>query len=67
MNSAAFFIIGIITLSGALAAATLPNDRGHLGGWISNPHSIKQGVRMPANPLAPDELNSLLGYLESLQ
>jgi cytochrome c oxidase subunit 2 len=50
-----------------IAAATLPNDRGHLGGWISNPHSIKQGVRMPANPLAPDELNSLLGYLESLQ
>lgn len=50
-----------------IAAGTLPNERGQLGGWISNPHSIKQGVRMPPNPLAPDELSSLLGYLESLK
>jgi cytochrome c oxidase subunit II len=50
-----------------IAACTLPNERGQLGGWISNPQSIKQGVRMPPNPLAPDELSALLGYLESLK
>jgi cytochrome c oxidase subunit 2 len=50
-----------------IAAGTLPNERGHLGGWISNPQSIKQGVRMPPNPLMPDELSALLGYLESLK
>ncbi len=50
-----------------IAAGTLPNEKGHLGGWISNPQSIKQGVRMPPNPLMPDELNALLGYLESLK
>ena len=32
-----------------------------------NAQSIKQGVRMPPNPLAPDELSALLGYLESLK
>jgi cytochrome c oxidase subunit 2 len=52
---------------GTIAAATLPNVRGHLGGWIANPQSIKAGVRMPPNPLEADELSSLLGYLESLQ
>jgi cytochrome c oxidase subunit 2 len=52
---------------GTIAAGTLPNVRGHLGGWIANPQTIKTGVRMPPNPLASDELSSLLGYLESLQ
>jgi cytochrome c oxidase subunit 2 len=50
-----------------IAAGTLPNERGHLGGWISNPQGIKQGVRMPPNPLMPGELSALLGYLESLK
>jgi cytochrome c oxidase subunit II len=52
---------------GTIAAATLPNMRGHLGGWIEDPQSIKPGVRMPPNPLAPGELNALLGYMESLR
>jgi cytochrome c oxidase subunit II len=50
-----------------IAAGTLPMTRGHLAGWISDPHSIKPGVRMPANPLKPDELQALLDYLESLK
>jgi cytochrome c oxidase subunit 2 len=50
-----------------IAAGTLSNERGQLGGWISNPQLIKQGVRMPPNPLAPDELSALLGYLETLK
>jgi cytochrome c oxidase subunit 2 len=50
-----------------LAAVTLANTRGHLAGWVLDPQEIKPGVNMPANPLAPDELQSLLTYLESLK
>jgi cytochrome c oxidase subunit 2 len=50
-----------------LAAVTLPNTRGHMGGWVVDPQKIKPGVNMPPNPLSPDELRSLLAYLESLK
>ena len=50
-----------------IAAGTLSNNRGNLGGWVTDPHGIKPGVRMPQNPLAPDDLQSLLDYLESLK
>jgi cytochrome c oxidase subunit 2 len=50
-----------------IAAGTLPNKRGHLAGWISNPHAIKPGVRMPANSLKPEQLQALLDYLEILK
>ena len=52
---------------GTIAAATLPNTRGHLGGWIVDPQSIKPGVKMPANSLAAADLQALLTYLESLR
>jgi cytochrome c oxidase subunit 2 len=52
---------------GTIAAATLPNTRGHLGGWITDPQSIKPGVKMPANSLPPADLQALLSYLESLR
>ena len=39
-----------------IAAGTLPNTRGHLAGWVVDPQSIKPGVRMPLNPLTPDDL-----------
>jgi len=50
----------------SLAAGTLPNTRGHLGGWIADPQSIKPGNRMPAVPLKGEELRALLSYLHSL-
>ena len=50
-----------------IAAGTLPNTRGHLAGWVMDPQRIKPGVRMPPNPLAPDELRALLDYLQSLK
>jgi cytochrome c oxidase subunit 2 len=50
-----------------LGAGTVPNSIGHLAGWILDPHSIKPGVNMPANPLDPDELHALLAYLEGLR
>jgi cytochrome c oxidase subunit II len=50
-----------------IAAATLPNRRGQLAGWIADPQSIKPGNRMPANQFAPDDFHALLSYLESLR
>ena len=50
-----------------LAAGTIPNTRGHLGGWVVDPQRIKPGVRMPPNQLAADELQALLDYLQSLK
>jgi cytochrome c oxidase subunit 2 len=50
-----------------IAAGTLPNTRGHLGGWVVNPQSIKPGVRMPPNALDPPELQAVLTYLRSLR
>jgi len=50
-----------------IAAETLPNTRGALGGWILDPQRIKPGVEMSPNPLPPDDLQALITYLESLQ
>ena len=50
-----------------LGAATAPNNRGHLAGWILDPHGIKPGALMPPTALLPDELDALLAYLEALQ
>jgi cytochrome c oxidase subunit 2 len=50
-----------------LAAATLPNTRGHLGGWITNSQRIKPGNKMPPNQIAPQDLQALLTYLQSLK
>jgi cytochrome c oxidase subunit 2 len=50
-----------------IAAGTLPNTIGNLGGWILNAQSIKPGCRMPPNQLPGSELQDLLAYLETLQ
>ncbi|HEX2779983.1 MAG TPA: cytochrome c oxidase subunit II [Gemmatimonadaceae bacterium] len=50
-----------------IAAASLPNTKGNLGGWILDPQRIKPGSNMPPNALAPDQLNALLAYLEGLK
>jgi cytochrome c oxidase subunit II len=50
-----------------IAAGTLPNTRGHLGGWIADPQSIKPGTRMPANPLPSQDLQAVLAYVRSLR
>lgn len=50
-----------------LAAATLPNTRGHLAGWLLDPQHIKPGNAMPASQLSPQDLQLLLAYLESLK
>lgn len=50
-----------------LAAGTLPNTKGNLGGWIVDPQNIKPGNRMATVPLQADEIEPLLDYLESLK
>lgn len=50
-----------------LAAGILENNRGNLGGWISNPQRIKPGNKMPAVDMTGPQLQSLLAYLESLE
>ena len=50
-----------------IASETLPNTRGHLAGWVVDPQTIKPGVKMPPNQLEPDDLQTLLAYLESLK
>ena len=50
-----------------IAAGTLPNNRGNLGGWISDPQNIKPGNHMATVSLKPEDLQPLLDYLEGLQ
>jgi cytochrome c oxidase subunit II len=49
-----------------LAAGTLPNTRDTLREWILRPQALKPGNRMPPTPLAPEQLEALLDYLETL-
>ena len=50
-----------------LAAGTIPNARGWLGGWILDPQHLKPGNKMPALPVSGPQLNQLIDYLESLK
>jgi cytochrome c oxidase subunit 2 len=51
----------------SLAAGTLPNTREHLARWIQDPQGVKPGSYMPSTALAPEALQSLLGYLGALK
>jgi cytochrome c oxidase subunit II len=50
-----------------IAAGTLPNNRGNLAGWIADPQSVKPGNHMATVPIASEDMQPLLDYLESLQ
>lgn len=50
-----------------LGAGIAPNNRGHLAGWVVDPHGLKPGNLMPATPLNGEDLIALLAYLESLE
>jgi cytochrome c oxidase subunit II len=49
-----------------IGAAILPNNRGNLAGWISNPQALKPGNLMPRTHLEADDLQALIAYLENL-
>jgi cytochrome c oxidase subunit 2 len=50
-----------------LAAATLSNTPGHLGGWITDSQHIKPGNHMPPINIRAEDMQPLLAYLESLK
>jgi cytochrome c oxidase subunit 2 len=49
-----------------IGAGAAPNSRGHLSGWIVDPHGVKPGVHMPVIPQGSDDFRALLAYLEGL-
>ncbi|MHB8671831.1 MAG: cytochrome c oxidase subunit II [Acidimicrobiales bacterium] len=51
----------------SIGAGTLDNTRGALAGWILNSQTAKRGNIMPPIQLSPQDLQSLLDYLESLR
>lgn len=50
-----------------IAAGTLSNNIGNLGGWILDPQTIKPGNHMATVHLNSSDVQPLLDYLESLQ
>lgn len=51
-----------------LGSAMMPNERGHLSGWIVNSQTMKPGNEMPPiTTLEPEELHALLDYMEALE
>lgn len=51
----------------SLGADTIPNDKGHLAGWIANSQLIKPGNKMPPQPLTPSDLAAVVAYLQTLE
>jgi cytochrome c oxidase subunit 2 len=51
----------------SIGAGALPNDAGHLGGWIANSQSSKPGNAMPPQPVDAARLPDLIAYLGSLK
>ncbi len=50
-----------------LAAGTIPNDVGHMSGWIANSQAIKPGNKMPPQRLSPQDLHAVVAYLQGLE
>ena len=50
-----------------LGAGTLPNTPDNLAAWIRDPQRVKPGNQMPPNPLAAEDLQALVAYLETLR
>jgi len=51
----------------SIGAGVAPNTKGHLGGWIIDPHGLKPGVHMPVNLQNSEDFQALLAYLEILK
>ncbi|MFR9778596.1 cytochrome c oxidase subunit II [Micromonospora sp. MS34] len=51
----------------SIGAGAVPNDAGHLGGWIANSQTVKPGNAMPPQPVDAAQLPDLIAYLRSLE
>jgi cytochrome c oxidase subunit 2 len=50
-----------------LAASTIPNNAANLASWIATPHLLKPGSLMPPTDLSPENLTTLVDYLQTLR
>ena len=50
-----------------LGAGVVPNTPDDLAAWVSDPHTVKSGVGMPATDLTAEELDAILAYLRMLE
>jgi cytochrome c oxidase subunit II len=50
-----------------LAAETIPNSLGYLGGWILDPQHVKPGNKMPGLNLSGPDFRALLHYVDGLR
>ena len=50
-----------------IAAGARPNTATDLAEWITDPHTVKEGVEMPATQLTPAEVAALVAWLRSLE
>jgi cytochrome c oxidase subunit II len=49
-----------------LAAATIPNAKGYLAGWILDPQHVKPGNKMPGLDLSGEQIQAIVDYLSAL-
>ena len=49
-----------------LIAGKVPNTRDNLRKWLKKPSSIKKGARMPNLGLTDEEIELLIGYIQTL-
>jgi cytochrome c oxidase subunit 2 len=56
-----------IATRSTLGAGTLSNTPENLAIWIQDSQRLKPGNQMPPNPLAADDLQALVAYLETLR
>ncbi|TFV88423.1 cytochrome c oxidase subunit II [Oxalobacteraceae bacterium OM1] len=49
-----------------IAAGMLPNSTAALAGWVADAQGIKPGARMPTMHLSPEELRTVVAYLQTL-
>jgi cytochrome c oxidase subunit 2 len=52
---------------GRIAGGALSNDAANLRLWVTDPHAVKPGVRMPPVPMPDADRDALLAYLEGLR
>ena len=52
---------------GTLAAGSLSNTPDDLKRWIADPQQIKPGTYMPATQLSSEDMDALVGYLQTLR
>lgn len=50
-----------------IAAGAMPMSEGNLYGWVEDPQSLKPGAKMPTIGLEPNQLHSVVAYLETLK